>query len=351
MGADGEHAKLSCLGALNAEFRAVTLVGCEQLADLTINLLRVQKHDISFAAGRLDSAATQTAQLFLSVPESPLNRVHSNYLAPYFSVTKSNTLADNLTKLSNALIEAQPDDKIAKGVIWNIHKWSEELYRPQKALLLLAIEKKSGLTFDLLHWIAHVSKCLATLASAPAADEYARDKLGQHAAALISVISWIPNDKETVTLLESSSLTNLLFETALDALIQGNETFAKRSRDVFLDWAFMAGRYQTGWATLERCMLALITIVLWKDDPQLVDWLKISIQKRLNETAPDQKLCDHAARGMREERASLRVREFETDRLKHAMSQIDLKRVQVLITEIANTLSPSTADEVVRRHF
>ena len=343
---------LSVLGTLNTEFRVVTLTGFEQLAGLTLNLLRVQRRDIGFTAGSLDSAVTQTAQLFLSVPDSPLNRVHSNYLAPYFSLTKSDTLADNLTKLFNALIEAQPDEKIAKGVIWNVHKWSEDLYRSEKKLLLLAIEKRSGLTFDLLHWIAHVSKILAALAIAPAADEYCRDKLAQHAAALISVVSWIPNDKDIVTFLESNSLTNLLFETALDALVQGNETYAKRSREVFLEWAFMAGRHQTGWATLERSMLGLITIALWRDDTSLVNWLRASIQKALSgELAPDQTIRDHAARGMREKGAHLRVRELEIDRMENALSRVDQKQALVLLTEIANTLSPKTADEPVRSRF
>jgi hypothetical protein len=96
----------------------------------------------------------------------------------------------------------------------------------------------------------------------------------------------------------------------------------------------------------------LITIALWKDDTSLVDWLKASIQKALSgELAPDQTLRDHAARGMREEGARLGVREFEIDRLKNALSQVDQKRVLVLLTEIANTLSHKTADETVRHHF
>ena len=114
----------------------------------------------------------------------------------------------------------------------------------------------------------------------------------------------------------------------------------------------MAGRYQTGWATLERCMLGLITIALWRDDILLVDWLKNSIQERLNgELAPDQTLRDRAERGVREEAARLRVREFETDRMLNALNQIDRERILGLMTAVANILSPGTANETVRRHF
>jgi hypothetical protein len=345
-------AALSCLGALNTEFRPVTLTGIEQLADLTIYLLRVQKCDIGFSVGNLSTAVTQIAQIFLSVPDSPLNRVHSNYLAPYFALTKSGTLADNVTTLFNALIKAKSDDKVAKGVIRNVEKWSEDLHRSKKTLLLLALEKQSALAFDLLRWIAHVSKILAALATAPAVDEYRRGKLEQHASALISVISWIPDDKNTASLVESYSLTDLLFETAMDALIQGKDGFAKRSAEVFLDWAFKAGRHQTGWATLERSMLGLITVALWRDNPSLVNWLRVSIQERLgNELAPDQTLRDRAARGMRKEGASLRLREFQTDRMLDALSQIDPARVQGFLSEVANILSPKTANEPVRAHF
>jgi hypothetical protein len=211
-------ATFSIAGVVKADYRAVTLTGMEQLADLTFDLLRTQSHDIDFAARKLRDSVEFIAQMFLNIPDTPLANIHSNYLAPYYSLTKTQTLADRLTDLSNALISAEKDDENAERILRNIQTWSEELYRTEKTLLLLAVEKKSHFTFDSLHWIKHLTKLLVALARAPAADDYTREQLEKNAIWLISVISWIPEDKATTQFVENFSMTELLFEAALDAL-------------------------------------------------------------------------------------------------------------------------------------
>jgi hypothetical protein len=320
----------------------------EQLANLTFGLLRTDAHDIGFAAKHLREHVELVVQIFLGVPDAPLTNIHSSYLAPYYSLTKTETLGDKLAQLSNALIDAEKDDKVAKRIIRNIKTWSDELYRTEKALLLLAIQTKSHFTFDSLHWIAHVTKILLALARAPIADKYTRTALEKNASWLISVISWIPEDKEATQFVEAFSIIELLFEATLDAIQRESTLVTKSGSDLLIGWAFKAGRHENGWGTLGNTMIALVTLVLWKDELQLVPWLKSEAAKRLNdESAPKQEVRDGAARQLRRQAASLRPNEFESNRVRHAMNQIERAKVRELLTEMADILSPRTAAEPI----
>jgi hypothetical protein len=103
-------------------------------------------------------------------PDAPLQNIHSTFLAPYYSLTSNETLGFWLTTLCNAVIEASAADANAKTVVCNIEIWSKDLHRTQKPLMLLAIEKRSHFTFDMLHWIKHITKLLTAVALAPSAD-------------------------------------------------------------------------------------------------------------------------------------------------------------------------------------
>jgi hypothetical protein len=129
-------------GVVKPDYRALTLTGMEQLANLTFGLIRTDAHDIRFAAKRLREHIELIGQIFLGVPDASRANIHSSYLAPYYSLTKTDSLGDKLIQLSNALIDAGMDDKVARRILKNIRTWSDELYRTEKTLLLLAIEKK-----------------------------------------------------------------------------------------------------------------------------------------------------------------------------------------------------------------
>jgi hypothetical protein len=138
----------------------------------------------------------------------------------------------------------------------------------------------------------------------------------------------------------------LLFEAARDAI--DSPLVLKSTRDLLIGWAFKAGRHETGWGTLGQAMIALVTFVLWKEDLPLTPWLKAETAKRLSgEGAPKQEIRDRAAHDLRRTATSLRRREFETNRVRHAMNQIEPTKVRTLLTEIADILSPDTAGEPV----
>ena len=63
-------------------------------------------------------------------------------------------------------------------------------------------------------------------------------------------------------------------------------------------------------------MLALVALVLWKEELQLVPWLKAGIAKRMNgEASPEQEARDRAARDLRRQAVSLSRSEFEMNRV------------------------------------
>jgi hypothetical protein len=342
-------AAFSCVGAVKSEFRAVTLVGMEQLACTTLNLLRPPSHDIAFAAEQVRKNVELVVSIFLQAPDTPLERVHGTYLAPYYSLTSKQTLGSWLTDLCNAVIAAPEGDVEAKAVVDNIESWAEDLHQTEKKILLLAIEKHSPFAFDVLHWIAHVTKLLTAVAQAPVTDEHTRDEIEKHASWLISVLSWIPEDRSSIGFVENFSTTEVMFGAALDASRRNSERVAERARQVLLDWTFKAGRHTTGWGTLEAGLQALATLVLSKDEPGLVTWLKAEVVSRLAQGDPiDRELLDRTAHNLRRKAVSFRRREFEFDLVEREMGNLEPEGLRALLVELANTLSPGTTGERIK---
>ena len=342
-------AAISCSGVLKEDFRPVTFSGMEQLARLTFNLIQKKDHDIHFAAGELRKNVALLVKVFLTVPDSPLMSGHSAYLAPYYSLTSTETLGGSLTNLTNELLKAEKEDKNAIAIIQNIERWADGLYQTEKELLLLAIKERSQFTFDMIHWIAHVTKLLVAISQAPACDDRTKEELVRHARWLISVLSWIPRDNDTVSFVENWGMTEVLFEAALDARVSGCNRVCEAARDLLAEWAFKAGRYHVGWSILERSMYGLATLALCGDDIDDGPQLKATIEAALTkEGAPDQELRDDAARKIRRRAKSLYRPGHRTSRIENAMSQINPEKLGPLLIEISNLLSLATAGESIR---
>lgn len=343
-------ALISCTGVAKEDYRPVTQTGMEQLAKLTFELIRSSSPDIKFAASEIRDDVSLVVKLFLNLPDTPLSNIHSAYLAPYYSSTGAETLQGWLTELVNALAKAKADDEAAQRVVRHIEQWADGLYRIEKDILLAAIQKRSFFTFDSVHWIAHVTKLLLAVSNAPACEDHPRDELRKSALWLISVLSFIPDDKETIAFVENYRMTETLFEAAIDAHNRGCDEVAAEIRDLLFSWMFKAGKYEIGWAILERACYGLATLefVQGKDGAALV----AAISGRLLKTnVPDQAIRDRAAREIRERAATLYRDGHRFSGIERAMSRVDVKKLQPLLREIANRLSPGTADEPVNPEF
>jgi hypothetical protein len=341
-------AAISCTGAASKEYRPVTLVGMEQLARITLSLLRVPSRDIGYAADQVRNGVELVVSVFLKIPDAPLERIHSTYLGPYYSLTTEQGLGSWLTALCNTILKAQPGDDQATAVIDNIEAWSEELYRTQKTLLLLAIEMRSPFTLDLIQWIAHVAKLLTAVSKAEATDDHTGEEIEKHADWLLSVLSWVPDDRDSVAFVDTFHITNVAFEAALDASQRDSVRVGRSARRLLIDWTFKAGQYATGWGTLEAGLTALVALVLRLGEPELIAWLKQEVTRRLQEVPLDPDLLDRTAHNLRRKAASFRRRDFTFDSVDRVMGQLDRDRLRLLLREIADILSPRTAGEHVR---
>jgi hypothetical protein len=341
-------AAISCTGAASKEYRPVTLVGIEQLARITLSLLSAPSRDIGYAADQVRNGVELVVSVFLQIPDAPLERIHGTYLGPYYSLTTNQSLGSWLTELCNAILRAQAGNVQVAAVVDNIETWSEELYRTQKTLLLLAIEKRSLFTLDLIQWIAHVAKLLTAVSKAEVTDDHTGEEIEKHADWLFSVLSWVSDDRDSIAFVESFHITNVAFEVALDASQRDSERVGLSARRLLIDWTFKAGRYTTGWGTLETGLTALVALVLRLDKPQLIAWLKQEVTRRLQEVPLDPDLLVRTAHNLRQKAASFRQRDFTLDSVDRVMGELDRDRLRLLLREIADILSPRTAGEHVR---
>ncbi|MCH7528826.1 MAG: hypothetical protein IH972_04675 [Candidatus Marinimicrobia bacterium] len=316
----------------------------QQLARITFELIRSETHDIRFAVGQVRGDVKRIANILLTVPDTPLSGVHSTYLGPYYSSTSYEALKVWLTDLANAVSGAKAEDEASQRVIRHFVQWAEGLNRTEKDLLLLAIEKKSHFTFDIIHWIGHITKLLLALSNAPACNDHNRDKLRRNALSLISVFSWIPDEQETMIFVENYQMTETLFEVAIDAQKRDCNDIAMKINNLLFSWIFKAGKYQTGWGILERGIygLATLNIVMELDDSVLVN----SIVDRLaKEGAPSSDIRFRAAEDMRKSARNLYRDLFPSSRIEAAMSQVDQDRLRNLLHQIADVLSPGSTSE------
>jgi len=329
-------------GIINEKFRPVTLVAMEQLAQLSIALIQVKKGDIYFAVGELKGNIKMVVRSFLNVPDAPLHGVHRNFLGPYYSITNSQAFLPWLTELINVLIKNELDEITTKKFAQNIEVWADGLYQSEKELLLLAIEKQSSFTFDIINWITHVAKILLALSNTPACDDHTSKKLRKHARFLICTLSWIPKDEKTVTFVESFQMTETLFEAAIDACQRDCPKFVEAVQKMLISWALEGGRYQTGWAILERSIYGIATLVLKEGDTTAVENIKKKIASGLIQpNVPDQDIRARAAREIRERSANPHIKGHLSSRIDAEMSRVDPEKLSTLLEELANILSPA----------
>lgn len=332
-------------GALRKDYQPITLVSMEQLALLTFELIRVPDHDIGYASTSIREAVNLTAKLFLEVPDTPLRSAHSSFLSPYFSSTSLLSLRPRLTQLANAISEASADSEDAKRVIRNVAIWADGLYVSQKELLLLAVEKRSHFTFDMIHWITWVTEILLAIANADASTD-ARDDLRKHARWLAQTLSWLPRDRDTVAFLETFDITETYFTVAVDAENRGDDDLATDMRKLLVRWGMEAGAHSTGWAILEKSIYGLAVLGLRR---QRVDQVKNELAEALKKDgAPSQEVRDGAARKIRLKAETFRQRDFEIRTFEGALGAMDQELLRPLLHDLANILSPQTKDEPLK---
>ena len=336
-------AMIACTGCARDDYRPVTMEGMTQLADLTFALLRSGNHDISFAVGEVRQDVALVVKLFLKVPDTPLSSSHSTYLGPYYSSTSTQSLPARLTTLVNAISDAESDNEDAQTALRNIEQWADGIYQTEKDMLLDAIKAKSHFTFDIIHWITGVTEILLAASNAAACDQHTGDELRKHARWLIATLTWIPDDKDTVTFIENFQMTETLFEAAIDAHNRGCDEIAKEIGEILLSWTFKGGRYQTGWGVLERGLCGAAVFALMGSDERTAEFLTSVEANLAKESAPEQDIRDRAARKIRERATTLYRDGHWSSRIEMGIAHADHGKLRPLLEDIAQRLSPAVA--------
>ena len=333
-------ALIASTGCAKEDYRPVTMEGMTQFANITFELLRYKSGDIRFVVERVRRDVSSVAKLFLKVPETFLSNIHSTYLESYYSSRSMQSLRAKLVELANGLIEAQPDNADAKTVIRNIEQWSDGLYQTEKELLLAAVETKSNFVFDMIHWVTDVTNILLVVSNAPACDNHSQEELRNHANWLMATLTWIPDDKDSVTFVESFQLTEKLFEAAMDARKYGCADIAWEFGNYLLSWVFKGGKYQAGWGILERGLCGFAAFALMDGD-RSVSWITSEVKSRLaSKSVPDQETRNRTARGILERVEKLHQRGHESSRIDMAIARSDHGKLRPILVEIAGLLSP-----------
>lgn len=227
-------------------------------------------------------------------------------------------------------------------------QWSDQLYDSMKVLLLAAIEKRSHFTFDVIHWISQVTQVLLAVSNAAACDDRDKEELRKNALWLISVLSWIPEDKESTAFMENFQLKELLFEAGIDASRRECVDVADSIEKLLLGWAFKAGCYQNGWGTFEHTLYALAALSLDRGNR---DQSIARLAERMAKPGiPDVAIRARAARGIREKAATLYRLRYSLRSVEAYMEQSDHEQLRPLLEQIADIVSPETVGEEMAIH-
>ena len=331
-------AKLAGLGIANEDYRPVTVTAVEALASLTLDLLRSRNRDIRYAAEKIRSWISILAELALATPETALNSKHHDLLEPYYSGRSLESLQSDLTNLVNAVIGADKDDADAKQVTVNICRWADQMYSTERNLLEKAASAKSSLAYDIVHWVTHVTKLLLAVADSPVCDANTASELRKHALWLVSTLSFVPDDKEVVGYLENYSMTEAVFETAMDSLDKNFEEIEKTTQKLLLGWIFKSAKHESGRQTLGHGLLGSATLAVIVGNEEE---LKLEVVSQLNK--PDSPSPEYRAR------AADVIREFIRSprdqhgysRIDHAAAATDLEKLLPLLEELTGMLSPA----------
>ncbi|NYT66881.1 hypothetical protein H0A58_13025 [Alcaligenaceae bacterium] len=334
---------LSYVGVLRTDHQPVTLTAFEQLADVTYDLITKGKHDIRFPVRQLRLAVTEAAKWFMGTSDTPLGSIHHSTLGPYFSSISVTSLRARLTSLVNQLLEAPADHTRAGEIIHNIETWADQIYVSQKELLLLAVQKQSPFSYDVITWVIGISELLNALSNALACPQHLEDKLRRHAVWLVSTLSWLPDDRESVIFAESYSITENLFEAASSGYQRECREFYDACKQLLLGWARKGGRYETGWGILETAINGLVALAIREGTPAAATVLKTEFRKMLaGEGAPPPDLRVSGATSLVRSANEFRHPDRMTlSKIEYALAQLDQTAVRTLILEMAEILAPN----------
>ena len=339
-------ARMGLVGAVRSDHRPITLTASEQLAHVAFALVTGTDHDIRHAAREVRDRSTALASYFLNTPDTLLASAHSTYLGPIFSSTSPTSLRHRLESLVNTIADRPKGDRQARRVLRNLAVWADGLHASQKELLLLAIEKRSHFSFDMIHWIQGLTTVFVAASSCVACDRATAGQLRKHARWLALVLGWIPRDPETVQFVEAFGVTDALLQVAADMAARDFPELADEIERLMVQWTLEAGAFPTGWAILERGIYGLAALGLARNRVRAAkDQFAKALEGRI---MPDLEARNAAAREIRAKAETLDRRHFEFRSIARMLGRLDARKLRKSLRDYAGILSPGTKGEPVR---
>ena len=338
---------ITTAGITNKKFYPIIMTGMKQLSRLTMVLLRSKSHDLSFAFEKIKNNVLFVSENFLKIPSSPLEQIHGTYLGPYYSFQQSN-LRLMMGNLANIILNADENNEDANHIIRNFVTWSDQIYISERKLFEQAIKANNGFLFHIIEWTESVGEILVALSNAPACDEGSKRKLQRNASWLISNLSFVPDDKESVSAVAKYKLHETLFDAAMKGHQRESGEYMEAACDCLLGWAFKGGKYELGWGILEQSLYGLAVIALLPDQMDAVEKLKDDMQRKLLKENLPQELLDRTARNIRERAATLySLSDYSFSSIKAVMKKTNSDALQGLLGDLATILSPESTEKSV----
>jgi len=335
----GEHmALLSSVGIARSDHHPVTLTAFEQLALLSIEMV-VRSSADRHPMERLRVAAFDAAQRFLATNDGPMQRTHANNLSPYFSMSSMTSLGARMTTVANELLGRGAGDPEASRIIGNIRDWSHEIHVQYRDLLVLAVNRRSSLTTDLLHLASGFTSLMLALSSAPACNAQTACELKQNALRLIQALAWMPGDQASVAFIAVHSVGELMFDAATDADRRGAEEVYLASEKLLLDWAIKGGSHETGWGILETTTVGLACLALANGGEERINRIKNQFTAALRtQGGPSLELRGRAADQIRRNVHQYARGAAGYSSIDVAAEHLDPARLRALLLELAEIL-------------
>lgn len=272
-------ALLAISSRVNSRLTPVTTTCVEQLAHITLQLIIHSEQSILSPVKNIRVNLMTVISQVLPQYEGQFSRDHSHMLGGYYSSTTLGSLQVKLVDVVNGLLTFDAADEDGMRVIGNLIEWSDQIFDHEKKVLLESLTFRTSFSFDSIHWITGVSELLMVAANSACCSDHNKQSLIRNSQWLINVLGWVPDDLEIIQFLEAYNFTETIFESALKARSRGCNEIFDDCKKMLIGWTLKAGKYQNGWATLERGLQGIVALNMLDgvDNTQVIKKVEVAI--------------------------------------------------------------------------
>ncbi len=194
----GNIAEIYSTSAMKIEYSNLIETGITSISKFQMHRIFHDDGDKRCDFNSLNSNIKLLTQKALSIEELAFVKTHRYQLAPYYSENNSESFINFLSRITNEILLGEYENDEALNIVKNIESWAVDIDKDSREILLLSIENKSSLVFDILYLIKTVVECLLDLTNAKNLDIDTQKNLESMALSLVSVYLKIPTDETAI---------------------------------------------------------------------------------------------------------------------------------------------------------